>query len=280
MRAGSPWNCTRSLRELDPAPQMRVRPGTARARPASVTRDVLRIARERDPAERPLALAEERPDVRRARSPGMSNASSTPASCATCRGGCCRSRRRRAPARCSASIAAHVRGHRVARARFDVLARDRASRSSAGVLERHAGGHVAVAADRARDVWSVTRSGTTPRRDELRQDLGGVADEADRERAAARARAPRSARERVVEIARLLVEVARLEARARCASGRPRRRGTTPPFIVAASGCAPPMPPSPPVSDEPAARACRRSAARAAAANVSYVPCRMPCVPM
>ncbi len=53
----------------------------------------------------------------------------------------------------------------------------------------------------------------------------------------------------------------------------------TPPAILTASGCAPPIPPRPavrticPASDPPAVRA-------PAAANVSNVPCRMPCVPM
>jgi hypothetical protein len=52
-----------------------------------------------------------------------------------------------------------------------------------------------------------------------------------------------------------------------------------PPFMVTASGCAPPMPPQPAVSvSVPASVPLNRFAATAA--NVSYVPCRIPCVPM
>ena len=53
----------------------------------------------------------------------------------------------------------------------------------------------------------------------------------------------------------------------------------TPSFMVTASGCAPPMPPSPavrvmvPASVPP-------NFLSAIAANVSNVPCRIPCVPM
>ena len=54
---------------------------------------------------------------------------------------------------------------------------------------------------------------------------------------------------------------------------------TAPPFIVTASGCAPPMPPHPPVRVSVPASDSRPSDV-ATAANVSYVPCRMPCVPM
>ena len=53
----------------------------------------------------------------------------------------------------------------------------------------------------------------------------------------------------------------------------------TPSFIVTASGCAPPMPPSPAVSVIVPASVPPNFFA-ATAANVSYVPCRMPCVPM
>ena len=53
----------------------------------------------------------------------------------------------------------------------------------------------------------------------------------------------------------------------------------TPSFIVTASGCAPPIPPSPAVSViVPASVPPNRLSATAA--NVSNVPCRMPCVPM
>ena len=53
----------------------------------------------------------------------------------------------------------------------------------------------------------------------------------------------------------------------------------TPPFMVTASGCAPPIPPRPAVRVMvPASEPPNRFAATAA--KVSYVPCRMPCVPM
>ena len=62
-------------------------------------------------------------------------------------------------------------------------------------------------------------------------------------------------------------------------AGSTSTQSTTPSFIVTANGCAPPMPPRPavrvivPASDPP-----NRFAA--IAANVSNVPCRIPCVPM
>src|SRR4029079_10913112 len=53
----------------------------------------------------------------------------------------------------------------------------------------------------------------------------------------------------------------------------------TPPHMVIESGCAPPMPPSPPVSTmRPSSD--ELNSLRAHAAKVSYVPCRIPCVPM
>jgi hypothetical protein len=56
-------------------------------------------------------------------------------------------------------------------------------------------------------------------------------------------------------------------------------QSATPPFIVTASGCAPPIPPSPPVSvTVPCSVSPNRWCAHSA--SVSYVPCRIPCVPM
>ena len=62
MRAGRPWKCTRSCGELDPAADVLL---VAEQLEDRLVRrvDVGRIARQRDPPERPLALAEERPDV-------------------------------------------------------------------------------------------------------------------------------------------------------------------------------------------------------------------------
>ena len=74
-------------------------------------------------------------------------------------------------------------------------------------------------------------------------------------------------------------------SRYRVSTRRRSRAGSTstirqaPPFMVTASGCAPPMPPQPPVSVSVPARLPPNRLA-ATAANVSYVPCRMPCVPM
>ncbi len=53
----------------------------------------------------------------------------------------------------------------------------------------------------------------------------------------------------------------------------------TPSFIVTASGCAPPIPPSPAVSVIVPARVPPKRR-RAISAKHSYVPCRMPWVPM
>ena len=53
----------------------------------------------------------------------------------------------------------------------------------------------------------------------------------------------------------------------------------TPPFIVTANGWAPPIPPAPAVIvSVPGQRAAE--ALRAISAKHSYVPCRIPCVPM
>jgi hypothetical protein len=52
-----------------------------------------------------------------------------------------------------------------------------------------------------------------------------------------------------------------------------------PSFIVTASGCAPPIPPSPAVTTS-LPRSEPPNRCRASAANVSYVPCRIPWVPM
>ena len=92
MRAG------RSL-ERDALPRQRESSGaashraeTARATRSSVTRDVLGIAGERDPAERSLALAEERADVSGTK-PGMSNAFFDARRVTPGRGCCCRNRK-------------------------------------------------------------------------------------------------------------------------------------------------------------------------------------------
>ena len=64
MRAGSPWNATRVARQVEPSSEVRVL-GQLLAHRTVGRGDVGRIARERDPSERSLALAEQRTDVRR-----------------------------------------------------------------------------------------------------------------------------------------------------------------------------------------------------------------------
>ena len=57
----------------------------------------------------------------------------------------------------------------------------------------------------------------------------------------------RDQRQRVVDVRRLLVEIARAQAEVDAATAGTRCRATTAPASVAASGCAPPMPPRPAV---------------------------------
>ncbi len=64
MRAGRPWNATRSLRHADPSMQARVVREELEQRLVGGA-DVRRIARERRPAERAASHAELRTDVRR-----------------------------------------------------------------------------------------------------------------------------------------------------------------------------------------------------------------------
>ena len=68
------------LRQLDPAARGLDRSGTASSTACVGDADVLRIARQRDPAERALALAEQRADVRRHEARDVEGASRTPAS--------------------------------------------------------------------------------------------------------------------------------------------------------------------------------------------------------
>ena len=140
--AGPPWRARRS-RASRCAPAA---PGTGRARRAmriqrasasssgnsSQDRLVgaamsLGIAGERHPAERPLALAEERADVRRARSRGCRSASVDAGVAAPGRAGCCRSRRR--PRRASSARASRARARAIDAQR--ARARTRAGRAGA-----------------------------------------------------------------------------------------------------------------------------------------------------
>ncbi len=176
--------------------------------------DVVRVARQRDPAERPLAAAEERPDVGRheARegervldafverdladvvavvddrdaersgsraSPARASRSSSP-------------RRRAARACCAGSACAAF--HCATRPAGRQVAVDEVVRR--GLV----GDQVGPEAARLRPLQ------------QLGQQLGGVAEQADRDGALG-LRVARDARERVVEVARLLVEVLRAQAK-------------------------------------------------------------------
>ena len=92
---------------------------------------------------------------------------------------------------------------------------------------------------------------------QLREDLRGVAEQADRQRAPlapGRRRAASSASSSVSRRARPGSRVC--DAGARCAAGRPRRTARSRSFMVTASGWAPPIPPSPAVTtSRPAQRA-------------------------
>ena len=201
------------LGHLDPAPQARVLreqrrgrrdrsgrcpPGRPTAPPSGTGPGPRRTAAGCRPARSPGSRTR-----RRRRPPGPPRA------------GCCRSRRRRRPARWKASIARTWSAiERVERADVLVgLASRSAAASASGDLGRH------VAAER------VVRGGLVG--DEVeplaggrpgRLDLGGVADEGDREVARPSAAAARAQRERLCRVVGQLVDVADLEP-----SPRPRR---------------------------------------------------------
>ena len=108
---------------------------------SSVRVDVVRVARQRDPAERALALAEQRPDVgrheaREGERVGVAVLGGQR------RAGCCRSRTRPRPRACSASIARHVRQRRSRRRGAGSRRGRRAQR--VGLLEGQPGRDVAV----------------------------------------------------------------------------------------------------------------------------------------
>ena len=64
MRAGSPWNATRSGRQLEP-PLQELVVGEELAQHLVDRRDVGRVPGQGCPAKRPDAAAEERPDIGR-----------------------------------------------------------------------------------------------------------------------------------------------------------------------------------------------------------------------
>ena len=97
-------------------------------------------------------------------------------------------------------------------------------------------------------VWSVTMSASKPIGEQRGERRRPRWPEPDRERRAARDFAARQRASASSRSVGLLVEVARSPGAARCASGSTSTQRATPPFMVTASGCAPPMPPSPAVS--------------------------------
>jgi hypothetical protein len=101
--------------------------------------------------------------------------------------------------------------------------------------------------------------------DQLGQDLAALPTEPI-ERALP-SRSARGSRERVVEVARLLVEV-RVDSRIAMRDGWHSIASIDAPAIVAASGCAPPMPPSPACRTQRPRRS-RRSAGGPPRRNVS-----------
>ncbi len=91
MRAGKPWNATRSRAMADPARQRLVlREGGQDGLVGR--REIRRIARQHRPAERALALAEQRPDEQRHEAADVEGVARRRRP-APGRAGCCRSRR-------------------------------------------------------------------------------------------------------------------------------------------------------------------------------------------
>ena len=188
-------------RQLDPAPDVRLVAEQVEDR-AVGRGDVGRVARQRDPAERPLALAEQRPDVggdeagvgERVRVAVLLGQPAQRVAVVERLG----ARRAERPDR------ADVRERRRADA-LEVLVRVGGAQD-VGLLGRHPGRHVAV----ERVVGARLVGHHVDRRaagDELGQDLGRVAEQPDRQRAALALRRLQP-RERVVERSRPLVEVA------------------------------------------------------------------------
>ena len=103
MRAGRPWNAMRSRARS--SQRFRCASSGKQLLQLAIGReDVLRIAGQRDPAERPLAAAEQRPDVRghearESRTRSQRPHRTRPGGC------CCRSRRSECPSLAGRSIA-------------------------------------------------------------------------------------------------------------------------------------------------------------------------------
>ena len=220
--------------------------------------DVGRIARQRHPAERALALAEQRPDVGR-HEPGIAERVRVAVL------GRQPAQRVAVVERLGAGRAAARGSRRRARSALSPTRRRYSSGSRCaqrvGLLERQPGRDVAV--------QRVVRGGlvgddvdSTPRRTSSGRTSAALpARPIDSGAALARGRR-RSRAQRVVEIGRALVQVAGLDAALDPLRGRPRRTARSPPSIVIASGWAPPMPPRPAVTHEAAGERAVEALAR------------------
>ena len=236
--------------------------------------DVGRIARQRHPAERALALAEQRPHVRRDE-PGIARTrpcprARTPGRAARCRSRTPRRRRRRARGSPPTCATAHLADASEILVRIGPAQR-------VGLFEGQAGRDVAVQRVVGRGLVGH-HVDFDPAADELGQHLGGVAGEADRQ-CPALARGPRPA-----------ARSASSRSAARSSRYRPRMRrsircrSTSTHSAVAvehrdrerlgAAHAAQPGGHHQPPGQSPAEALAR------AAANVSYVPCRIPWLPM
>ena len=220
MRAGSPWNATRS--GASSSQRWRARSsGKSSRSAASIDGDVVRVARQHRPPERPDAAAEERPDIGRDEARVCerllyAGLYGPPL------GGCCHNRKH--SCRLGRTRAAPRRARAIDSPRpAQVLVRiGRAQRSR--LLD--------VEPDRDVAVQRVVRRGLVGDEvevlaapGELRHDLGRVPEQPDRQRAPL-CRPPRArarARRRATRSPR---RGSASRAAARSARGRPRRRGS------------------------------------------------------
>ncbi len=242
MRAGKPLEGDPLGRHAEPVLQEDV-VGKQRRELGVDRGDVGRIARERRPAERADPSAEQRAHVRgheaRVRKRIGVAAASMPR-----RAGCCRSRTRESRRPGTRPSPSHGRRSTVRRARGTASGRSRPQRGR--LLEGHLGGDVTRQRIVRRGLVGDEVEGDSPG-NQLREDVGRIAEQPDRERptcsdAAAGSRAIASS------------SSSACSSRYRVSSRRSSERWSTStqrqaaPAIVAASGCAPPMPPSPAVS--------------------------------
>ena len=272
---GQPLKRDALARERDPAPERGVLREQAQDLPVRL-RDVAGVARERRPPERPLALAEqgadverdEADDVERVRDAGLHGAGPQVVAVVERHGAARLQREHRL------HVGAH-RGDRAAAVRLGVF-RPQAER----VLVREAVRNVAVQlVVRGRLVGEEIRH--EPAREEPFEEIHRVREHAERARLSAVPRRERPVDSRV-EVVDALVDVARREAlvdarpvhlrdeRGPAAHRRGQRLRPAHPAEAGRHDEAP---------GERAVRATTRSR-RAASAKVSYVPCRIPCVPM